>query len=654
MNRPSWAVYLPENVYQQILRIIKVVPGFAAYIDQDGRSNMIDMAKDYIVCLSYEEMLTVGIQTNLELICDIIRRQGNISPVPIEKWNPQPLWSMNLSHEEIDYLDTFIIQVPAFRTFLKERYEEKNLIRLIVEFQESHNIPSDRSTMESEVLGVIKERFNRIIAEKEEAIHLVDNNLIIDDHSIIIDFLKDAKESFYNKNLDSNQCEDFLNKYLCNFNLYAAFEITDRLLRFEKVSLAIPFVKKACSFIFSSPNLYWHNKEDIYGCAILSYSLMELIGIRRMLIIQQDSPEVLKKFIQSTYLLLSRVIYWEDVQNKEKESYDDKLLPINVQHKLRVYQLRAELTQFYYPFLQSDVPQEDFNLMSISDMMSAHFLSYAFHLVGEDSLFKQKVNKMFESLRIPYYENRNEAIKYGWQKLDKLSQKFYKSYREGKYFLDSWDIDEFFRNNKLINKTKDIHLTQIINVDISKTPEFSINHSFKKDSKEIKNYLESKGVKYFYHFTEISRLESIIRYGGILSYKQCFDKNIVIPVTEDMAKTRDIDAKLGLEDFARLSFCKYLPKIEIRKKKYPDMVLLKISTDVALFENTEFSNMEATQDGMEHGPSLDDLKKVDIELTKQDSCSPDDPNYWAYQAEILVKGKIPLNCIINIDNPEIL
>ena len=654
MNRPSWAVYLPENIYQQILRIIKVVPGFAAYIDQDGRSNMIDMAKDYIVCLSYEEMLTVGIQTNLELICDIIRRQGNISPVPIEKWNPRPLWSMNLSHEEIDYLDTFIIQVPAFRTFLKERYEEKSLIRLIVEFQEIHNIPSDRSTMESEVLGVIKERFNRIIAEKEEAIHLVDNNLIIDDHSIIIDFLKDAKESFYNKNLDSNQCEDFLNKYLCNFNLYAAFEITDRLLRFEKVSLAIPFVKKACSFIFSSPNLYWHNKEDIYGCAILSYSLMELIGIRRMLIIQQDSPEVLKKFIQSTYLLLSRVIYWEDVQNKEKESYDDKLLPINVQHKLRVYQLRAELTQFYYPFLQSDVPQEDFNLMSISDMMSAHFLSYAFHLVGEDSLFKQKVNKMFESLRIPYYENRNEAIKYGWQKLDQLSQKFYKSYREGKYFLDSWDIDEFFRNNKLINRTKDIHLTQIINVDISKTPEFSINHSFKKDSKEIKNYLESKGVKYFYHFTEISRLESIIKYGGILSYKQCFDKNIVIPVTEDMAKTRDIDAKLGLEDFARLSFCKYLPKIEIRKKRYPDMVLLKISTDVALFENTEFSNMEATQDGMEHGPSLDDLKKVDIELTKQDSCSPDDPNYWAYQAEILVKGKIPLNCIINIDNPEIL
>jgi hypothetical protein len=82
----------------------------------------------------------------------------------------------------------------------------------------------------------------------------------------------------------------------------------------------------------------------------------------------------------------------------------------------------------------------------------------------------------------------------------------------------------------------------------------------------------------------------------------------------------------------------------------------RISAAIAkvLNENTEFSNMEATQDGMEHGPSLDDLKKVDIELTKQDSCSPDDPNYWAYQAEILVKGKIPLNCIINIDNPEIL
>ena len=128
----------------------------------------------------------------------------------------------------------------------------------------------------------------------------------------------------------------------------------------------------------------------------------------------------------------------------------------------------------------------------------------------------------------------------------------------------------------------------------------------------------------------------------------------LVPVTEDMAKTRDIDAKKGLEDFARLSFCKYLPKIEIRKKKYSDVVLLKISTDVALFENTEFSNMEATQDGMEHGPTLNDLKKVNLELTQQDYCSPNDPNYWAYQAEILVKGKIPINCILNIDNPEIL
>ena len=411
MNRPSWAVNLPDNIYQQILRIIKVIPGFASYIEQEGRNNMIDMAQNYIRCLSYEEMLTIGIQTNLELICDIIRRQGSISPVPIEKWDPRPLWASNLNHEELDYLNTFIIQVSELSSFLKERYGEKNLIKLILEFQDSHKIPYDRSTSESEVIGVIKERYNRIIAQKTEAIHLVDNNLIIDDHSIIMDYVMDAKENFYNKNLDSNPCEDFLNKYMSNFNLYAAFEITDRLLRFEKVPLALPFLKKACSYIFSSPNMYWHNKEDIYGCAILSYELMELIGIRRLLKIQEDSPEVLKKITQSIYLLLSRVIYWEDVQSKEKESYDDKLLPINVQHKLRAYQLRAELTQCYYPFLQSDVSQEDFNLMSIADMMSAHYLSYAFHLVGEDSLFKQKVNKMFETLRIPHYDNRNEAIK---------------------------------------------------------------------------------------------------------------------------------------------------------------------------------------------------------------------------------------------------
>lgn len=160
MNRPSWAVNLPDNIYQQILRIIKVIPGFASYIEQEGRNNMIDMAQNYIRCLSYEEMLTIGIQTNLELICDIIRRQGSISPVPIEKWDPQPLWASNLNHEELDYLNTFIIQVSELSSFLKERYGEKNLIKLILEFQDSHKIPYDRSTAESEVIGVIKERYN--------------------------------------------------------------------------------------------------------------------------------------------------------------------------------------------------------------------------------------------------------------------------------------------------------------------------------------------------------------------------------------------------------------------------------------------------------------------------------------------------------------
>jgi hypothetical protein len=654
MDRPNWAVNLPENVYQQILRIIKTVPGFASYIHFEGRDNMIDMARDYASCLSYGNLLTIGVQTNLELICEMIRRQGISSPISIEKWDPQPLWATNLNHDEIDYLDHFIIQIRDLPIFLMDRKEESNLTRLIIEFQKSHNIPDDRSTRESEVLGAIKERFNRIIAEKEEAIHLVDNSLIVDDRSIISEFIQDANVNFYNVNLDSRNCDEFLNKYLVKFNPYIAFEISERLLRFEKVSQMLPFLKQACTSIFASPNIYWHNKEAIYGCAILSHTLIELIGIKRMLEIQDEDPDLVRKIFQNSYLLLSRVIYWHDIQNEEKESYDDKLLPINVQHKLRAYQLRAELTQHYYPFMQSDVTQEDFNLMSIADMMSAHLLSYAHHIVGEDSLFKQSVNKMYKTLRIPVYSDINESLKYGWQKLDQLSQKYYKNYIDGKYFLDYRAIKEFFNNNHFFNGQRGIHLSQIINVDISKLPEYAINHAYKKEREEIKQYLNSKGVQYFYHFTEISRIESIIRYGGILSYKQCLDKNIVIPVTDDMQKTRDIDAKRGLEDFARLSFCKYLPKIDIRKKTYSDLVLLKISTDVALYENTEFSNMEATQDEMEHGPSLEDLKKVNIEVTQRDFCQEDDPNYWAYQAEILVKGKIPLKCIINIENPEIL
>ena len=161
------------------------------------------------------------------------------------------------------------------------------------------------------------------------------------------------------------------------------------------------------------------------------------------------------------------------------------------------------------------------------------------------------------------------------------------------------------------------------------------------------------GISCFYHFTDEDRLESIKRHGGLMSYKRCLDEAVVMPVREDMARSRDIDAKYDLEDFARLSFCKRLPIIKERMKNGKELVRLKISIEVATFEDTEFTDMEATSIKMHHGNTFDDLRKVNLQATKNlVNERMSEIEYLQMQAEVLVKEFIPLKYIENVNNPE--
>ena len=72
-----------------------------------------------------------------------------------------------------------------------------------------------------------------------------------------------------------------------------------------------------------------------------------------------------------------------------------------------------------------------------------------------------------------------------------------------------------------------------------------------------------------------------------------------------------------------------------------------------MLEGTLFTDKEATQDKFNSGGELKDLKQVNIQSTQKEYIpQKDDPEYWQYQSEVLVKGHIPLEYIININNPE--
>lgn len=181
----------------------------------------------------------------------------------------------------------------------------------------------------------------------------------------------------------------------------------------------------------------------------------------------------------------------------------------------------------------------------------------------------------------------------------------------------------------------------------------------KLDANDFIEHLRMKNVACFYHFTEKSNLQSIRKYRGLYSWYYCKQKNILIPSPGGDYDSRNLDVRHGLQDYVRLSFCHkhpmaYVKRNEaLKRNEYKDFVILHIAIDVAGFMDTQFSDMNAADNRENHGGSYQDLKNVNIPLTKSNYLAIIDPLLKKqYQAECMVKTFIPIEYIVNIDNPE--
>ena len=278
-------------------------------------------------------------------------------------------------------------------------------------------------------------------------------------------------------------------------------------------------------------------------------------------------------------------------------------------------------------------------------------MAFSNKIVGERSVFYQDAIKVFHTCNLFKYGGIDKVSEIGYVQNDSLSMGIYEEYRGGNFALSQNEISEFTNCLNSLFKRLQINAEKQ-NIPIPYLIKDHYSPSYKACRNEIIQYLIDNGIKCLYHFTDKDRLDSIIRHGGLLSSKRCLDEAVVMPIRTDMAVSRDIDAEFGLEDYARLSFCRDLPKGELRKKAGAELILLKISLEVATFEDTEFTDMEATLKQMRHGNSFEDLKKVNLQATQTPAYLLSDIEYNQKQAEVLVKGFIPLKYIQNVNNPE--
>lgn len=173
----------------------------------------------------------------------------------------------------------------------------------------------------------------------------------------------------------------------------------------------------------------------------------------------------------------------------------------------------------------------------------------------------------------------------------------------------------------------------------------------KENHESFRQVLLGHGINCLYHFTDERNLENIRKYGGLISWYSCAKHEIGIISAGGDDLSRNLDVRYNLQDYVRLSFCRDHPMAYKHKLAGKKLVLLMIKIDVALWEDTLFSNMNATDNEHSHGGSLNDLKRIDFAAVKKNFVSRDDSDFKFHQAEILVKTAIPKEFIVNLDNP---
>ena len=643
---------------RMIKKLIDKLPSFVEFVSNHHGDDYKVFFSSYKSFLKDRGEYSLSIGAHINYIQEYYKKQlledksiSELSFSFIEE-SDVPAWAQSLSTQEREHLYSLINRTPYLGLFLKQHVQEKDLTELILIFEREKEREIKIRRPFRFAVDSIKHFYHDSMQKHRDALHYVSEDNQVNDAEVISDFIEDARENFYNKNLLEDRCKKFLLKYVHYMNPYIDAEIGSMFYKYGIYRIAAVFYTHVFHRAFSSPNIYWNNGPGIFGCASAIDDIIKFFyhSSKDEQVISDNN----RLLIELSFLLSSRVVYWNDRRRYDSLLYDVYGIPIRKQDKIRFFEVRVFLLNtFASVFKNLGCSDKEIASMKYADLNTLHNLTLEEGLVGYNSVYSLRCKEIKDC----YFNN--EPFKYVVDKgngiCEDLAWKLYGFYLEGKYCLNTEELLKMipFTNYENIHTSNSCQISEEINKILEYEHEGDKKgYKYKENRNAIRDYLKNKGIRCFYHFTERSVISSIRKEGGILSYRQCLERGIVLPKTHDISKSRDIDAAFSLEDYVRMSFCRYLPKIDERKIDDKDLVLLRISTEVAELEGTLFTDMEATRIEHKHGPSFDDLKKVNIEAIQKPFCSSGDPDYWQYQSEIMVKEMIPIKYILNIDNPE--
>ena len=175
----------------------------------------------------------------------------------------------------------------------------------------------------------------------------------------------------------------------------------------------------------------------------------------------------------------------------------------------------------------------------------------------------------------------------------------------------------------------------------------------KSNWQDFKAILDQYGITKLYHFTDRSNLESIIKEGGLYSWMDCDKKGIKITKPGGEALSRSLDYRHNLQEYVRVSFTTQHPMmyVAMQEGRISNPVILEIDPEVIYWKSSKYADSNATRNDVCVGEGLDAFKKIHFNSVKaRTHFDLTDEEKPYFQAEILVKNFIPLECIKNITN----
>ena len=165
--------------------------------------------------------------------------------------------------------------------------------------------------------------------------------------------------------------------------------------------------------------------------------------------------------------------------------------------------------------------------------------------------------------------------------------------------------------------------------------------------------IEQQGIRKLYHFTDRDNLQSIIQHGGLYSWADCEEKGITIAKPGGSDGSRSLDARDGLQHYVRVSFVTRHPMmyVAMNEGRISNPVILEIDPEVIYWKDSQYADRNATKNGAQVGDGLDDFHKIHFSAVKaRKHFDLAEEEQMFFQAEVLVKHFIPLECIKNIGN----